>query len=234
MVLRALAPHAHRYILRVWAAGKCSALTGRNLHNLKGEKLEDFDNVERWFIVTELLAGMDLYERVTTGTPVAEPDAARWFYDMVQALKVIRNINSRSGCDRLTSITLQLCHAHNFAHRELKASNFVLTSTEDSRAHIKLVDFGFAEPLEKSQKYFPCSGGNIYYTSPELLEYESGLRSELSALELRGSDVWALSVTLYFILSGGRQLFRGRGPLGTPEHASTYNISINDDKFLLH
>lgn len=89
-VLRALAPHAHRYILRVWAAGKCSALSGQKLHDLSGEELEDFDNGEKWFIVTEFLAGMDLYERVTTGPPVAEPVAARWFYEMLQALKVIQ------------------------------------------------------------------------------------------------------------------------------------------------
>ena len=38
---------------------------------------------------------------------------------------------------------------------------------------------------------------------------------------VRASDIWALGVTLFFTLSGGRHPFRGTAPLGTPEHVSS-------------
>ena len=105
--------------------------------------------VEYFFIMTELLRGPDLYERITTGTQPSESVCRLWFSHMLQAVST--------------------CHQNGVAHRDIKASSFLFAEKSDDSSTLKLIDFGFAERLDKSSLY-SRTFGSIYYTSPELLQ----------------------------------------------------------------
>ena len=74
-------------------------------------------------------------------------------------------------------------------HRDLKLENIVV----DDRNNIKLIDFGFAIKCTKGQK-LKSFCGTPSYMAPEIC----------SRLEYCGfaSDVWALGVVMYIMLTG--------------------------------
>ena len=97
-------------------------------------------------------------------------------------------------------------HAHGVAHRDLKSANVVITP--EGRA--KVLDFGLAKRLEeheldeatRSQVSLTAPGtvvGTLAYMAPEQLRGETA--------DAR-SDIWALGVMLYEMVSGARP-FRG-------------------------
>src|SRR5689334_3159288 len=90
---------------------------------------------------------------------------------------------------------ISYCHSKNIVHRDIKLENILL----DENLNVKIIDFGFSlsTPLEKTLTVF-C--GTPSYMSPEIV----------SKHQYRGgpSDVWALGIVLYALLSG-RFPFRG-------------------------
>jgi serine/threonine protein kinase len=79
-------------------------------------------------------------------------------------------------------------HQNNIAHCDIKLENIVLDHTN----RVKIVDFGFAQFCQENVKSSIISGTQ-YYMSPELIKRE--------AHHAKKSDVWALGVLLYFILT---------------------------------
>ena len=78
-------------------------------------------------------------------------------------------------------------HAQDIIHRDIKPQNIMV----DKHDRLRLIDFGLAEVIEKSKKDVNIAGTPMYM-SPEA--YEGRIS--------KASDMWALGVLLYQIVSG--------------------------------
>ncbi|XP_051121286.1 phosphoenolpyruvate carboxylase kinase 2-like [Andrographis paniculata] len=94
-------------------------------------------------IVTDLCDGGDLFDRLSSGAPFSEPDAAAVLKQLMTAIS--------------------FCHRIGVAHRDVKPDNILF----DSWGNLKLADFGSAELFEVSE----MNGlvGTPYYVAPEVL-----------------------------------------------------------------
>eukprot|EP00730_Choanoeca_flexa_P016555 TRINITY_DN7850_c0_g1_i1.p1 TRINITY_DN7850_c0_g1~~TRINITY_DN7850_c0_g1_i1.p1 ORF type:complete len:529 (+),score=85.81 TRINITY_DN7850_c0_g1_i1:72-1658(+) len=92
---------------------------------------------------------------------------------------------------------LEHMHGCNIIHRDLKPENILL----DDNMHIKLTDFGTSKILDKDSSNDRSESfvGTAFYVSPELLSDKIACKS---------SDLWALGVIIYQLLSG-QVPFRG-------------------------
>ncbi len=134
----------------------------------------------RAYVVTELLEGQTLRERLTRGR-VPTHEALGW---VVQAAE-----------------GLAAAHAEGIAHRDLKPENLFLTR----EGRVKILDFGLARWYETTAEQTTAEVtepgtrlGTVGYMSPEQVR---GLRGD------HRSDIFSLGTVLYEVLSG-RHPFR--------------------------
>ncbi len=99
-----------------------------------------------------------------------------------------------------------ICKALNFAHKtkvfhgDIKSANVLISQEEGERIREKdvfLADFGASRLATERQ-----GGGTPYYMAPEL--FKDG------AVVTEKTDIYALGVTLYEMLSGGHLPFKGK------------------------
>lgn len=100
-----------------------------------------------YFLVTEIMLGGELFDRIVTKT----------FYNEKEA---------RDVCKILFD-ALDYCHNRGVAHRDLKPENLLLMSKHDD-LNIKLADFGFAKKVT-SEKCLLTQCGTPGYVAPEIL-----------------------------------------------------------------
>eukprot|EP00494_Astrolonche_serrata_P006516 UN06540 len=103
--------------------------------------------------------------------------------------------------------TISYLHSRHIVHQDIKPSNWIFESEEED-AELILIDFGHAALVEDKKQYpkkkeipdsFP------YYRSPEYLDRKN---ESVNGKILKQSDVWAIGVIAYVILTGGPP-FRG-------------------------
>ncbi|KAJ3276592.1 hypothetical protein HDV01_004125 [Terramyces sp. JEL0728] len=80
------------------------------------------------------------------------------------------------------------CHEKNFAHRDLKLENILLTE----HANIKLIDFGFTRGLDDNLLETYC--GSSAYAAPEIINGQKYSGPE--------ADIWSLGIILYTMVCG--------------------------------
>ena len=108
---------------------------------------ETFDEGEDFFIITELVAGGELFDRIVAKTHYTEKEAR----DLI----------------KLFLETMAYMHENGIVHRDLKPENLLLTSDADD-ADIKVADFGFAKKVtELLPNETAC--GTPGYVAPEIL-----------------------------------------------------------------
>ncbi|HWA73842.1 MAG TPA: protein kinase [Polyangiaceae bacterium] len=132
------------------------------------------------YMVMEYLEGSDLSRRVSDHGPMSIPDAS---------LLILQ------ACEALAE-----AHSLGIVHRDLKPANLFLTHLRDGSVCVKLLDFGI------SKLTVPGAGpgldmtstttvmGSPYYMSPEQMRSTRNVDAR--------TDIWALGVILYELVSG--------------------------------
>jgi predicted Ser/Thr protein kinase len=94
---------------------------------------------------------------------------------------------------------LAYAHDQQVVHRDIKPAN-VLVTRRGKRLHAKLMDFGVARMGTSGLTQTGTWMGTVSYMAPEYLD---------TGLATPSTDIFALGVILYEILTGGRKPFQG-------------------------
>lgn len=136
-------------------------------------RLYDFyDESLNFFIVTELLEGGELFDRIVTKEQYNEKDAAT-------VVEII-------------ATALAYCHDHGVVHRDIKPENLLLVSKNDDTS-LKLADFGFAAEVKEENSGLKTPCGTPGYCAPEII---TGKKYD------KAVDLWSLGVVTFILLGG--------------------------------
>lgn len=94
---------------------------------------------------------------------------------------------------------LAYAHERGVVHRDIKPAN-ILVARHGKRPHAKLMDFGVAQMGPSGLTQTGTWMGTVSYMAPEYLD---------TGISTASSDIFALGVILYEILTGGRKPFQG-------------------------
>jgi serine/threonine protein kinase len=129
------------------------------------------------FMVMEHLKGRDLADELAAKGPLPVTDAVRYLLETCEALVQ--------------------AHALRIVHRDLKPSNLFLAEQPGRRAIVKVLDFGISKVIDPSGGALTKTAsvmGTPYYMSPEQLLSSKSVDER--------SDLWALGIILYELLTG--------------------------------
>jgi calcium/calmodulin-dependent protein kinase I len=110
--------------------------------------LDDFDTVDKLYLVLELVEGGELFDRIVNKGSFTERDASR----------ITRQMSSAVG----------YLHSLDIVHRDLKPEN-LLFRTEDPDSDIMVADFGLSK-LINDDMALETACGTPNYVAPEILE----------------------------------------------------------------
>jgi tetratricopeptide (TPR) repeat protein len=145
----------------------------------------DFGGTGMPYLVMELVEGPTLGDELRTHGPLEVERGLRVFGELCAAVE--------AG------------HRRGIVHRDLKPGNVMLAQHGGVRETVKVLDFGIAKIEDAPITQDGAVLGTFQYLAPEQLRGEPA-----SA----GSDVWALGVVLYEMLTG-RLPFAGKTPAAT-------------------
>lgn len=134
---------------------------------------EAIETNSRIFLVMDMADGGDLLDYIKTNGAICEPEARKFFRQLVDAAEYLHNLG--------------------VVHRDLKCENILL----DRNKNILLSDFGFArsQPIENEtgkRRLSLTFCGSYAYAPPEILR---GI-----AYDGTRSDVWSMGVVLFTML----------------------------------
>ena len=131
---------------------------------------EVFEDKANYYIVSEHCKGGELFEAISQKGSFSEKDAS---IIMKQIL---------SG----------VCYSHqnHIVHRDLKPENILLDNKGED-LNVKIIDWGCAKTIKKSEKLHTADG-TAYYIAPEVLKGDYDEKC----------DVWSCGVILYILLCG--------------------------------
>jgi predicted Ser/Thr protein kinase len=117
-----------------------------------------------------------------------------------------QSLSRRELLEALAQVCDGLAYAHDrgFVHRDLKPGNVRVTLL-GNRIHAKLLDFGIAAAACADPTALGSWVGTVSYMAPEYLG---------SGKATPSSDLFAIGVAIYEILSGGRKPFTADTPAG--------------------
>ena len=139
-----------------------------------------YEDENSYSIVTELVEGGELFDRVVALQHYSEKEA-------------------RDLCQVMLK-TLHFLHSNNIVHRDLKPENILLANKEDN-CHIKIADFGFAKHLSER---LDTVCGTPDYIAPEvcaLLDMKKVPRHKRPAYTEK-CDIWSAGIIFYILLAG--------------------------------
>ena len=163
---------------------------------------EYYNNDNCLFIISELLSGGELFDKIKENKFLKEEVCA---YLMKQIFSAV-----------------DFCHEKKIIHRDLKAENVLIESEEEARKEfftVKLIDFGTSDKMKKGQK-LDLQVGTPYYTAPEVLNNNYNEKC----------DLWSCGVMMYLMLCG-KQPFDGENDDEIYEKIRMCKIDFNDEEW---
>ena len=135
---------------------------------------EFFNNNNCLYIISELLSGGELLDKINENGQLSEDVSA---FLMKQIFSAV-----------------DFCHQKGIIHRDLKPENILIESEEEANKEfftIKIIDFGTSGKL-KNGEMFNLNVGTPLYISPEVLNNKYNEKC----------DIWSCGVIMYMMLSG--------------------------------
>ena len=86
---------------------------------------------------------------------------------------------------------MEVVHANNIIHRDLKHLNILVSSTSGNFPEVKITDFGLAMEVQPTEFFVFNSGGTVGYLSPAAIQKQPCNNKV---------DIWALGIILYSML----------------------------------
>ena len=145
----------------------------QKLHHPNIVKFKDwFETDDKFYIVTQLATGGELFDRILKRGKFTEVDAVAI---LVQILKAVEYI-----------------HSKNIVHRDLKPENLLYIDKSD-QSPLVLADFGIAKELKSGDDLIFKAAGSLGYVAPEVLT---------SSGHGKPCDIWSIGVITYTLLCG--------------------------------
>ena len=138
--------------------------------------LKLFDSVDsplHTFVITNLLSGGELFDRIINKGHYTEKDAVKVLDDCLSALEWM--------------------HEHKIVHRDIKPENLIYATAADD-SPIIVSDFGLAAAIDSEEDRPTKACGTPGYVAPEVLQ--KGVAYDY------GCDVWSVGVVAYILLCG--------------------------------
>jgi calcium-dependent protein kinase len=133
---------------------------------------EVFDSRKKSYLVMEMCAGGELFDRIVQAKRFTETEAAIFMQQIIRGVFYM--------------------HEHGFCHRDLKPENFLFTDRGPLQlGHLKIIDLGLACRFEPG-KMLTERVGTSYYVAPQVLNKSYDEQC----------DMWSLGCVLYLMLSG--------------------------------
>ncbi|KAL7628770.1 Calmodulin-dependent protein kinase cmk2 [Parahypoxylon ruwenzoriense] len=131
-----------------------------------------FESRDKWYIVTELATGGELFDRICEQGRFTEKDASQTINQVLDAVDYL--------------------HKRNVVHRDLKPENLLYLS-KDPDSDLVLADFGIAKMLDTKDEVLTTMAGSFGYAAPEVM---------LKKGHGKPVDMWSLGVITYTLLCG--------------------------------
>jgi calcium/calmodulin-dependent protein kinase I len=131
-----------------------------------------FESRDKYYIVTELATGGELFDRICDQGKFTEKDASQTIKQVLEAVDYL--------------------HRNNVVHRDLKPEN-LLYRTRDPGSDLVLADFGIAKMLDRQDEVLTTMAGSFGYAAPEVM---------LKQGHGKPVDMWSMGVITYTLLCG--------------------------------
>ncbi|CBF86796.1 calmodulin-dependent protein kinase cmkA [Aspergillus nidulans FGSC A4] len=131
-----------------------------------------FESKDKFYIVTQLATGGELFDRICEYGKFTEKDASQTIRQVLDAVNYL--------------------HQRNIVHRDLKPEN-LLYLTRDLDSQLVLADFGIAKMLDNPAEVLTSMAGSFGYAAPEVM---------LKQGHGKAVDIWSLGVITYTLLCG--------------------------------